>query len=97
MNKYQVVADDAMVSLESSRSWFLQGLYWLLTAAIVLFDGSFVGSDPPLRLTVRDRRSGKLLHCEGPYFGAEAVAAADEAARVIRVLGVQGYIRREES
>ena len=97
MNQYQVVTEDAIVSLESSRAWFLQGLYWLLTAAIALFDGSFVGNDPPLRLVVRDRRSGEILHREGPYFGAEAVAAADEAARVIRVLGVQAYIRREES
>jgi hypothetical protein len=37
------------------------------------------------------------LHKEGPYLGSEAVVAADEAARVIRVLGVDGYIRREKT
>ena len=50
----------------------MQGVYWVLTAAIAIFDGSYAGSDPPLDLVVRDRRTGKVVHKAGPYHGAEA-------------------------
>ena len=86
-----------VVSLESGRLRLLGGIYWLVSLAAVVFDGSFVGSDPPLNLVIRDQRTRVILHSEGPYAGAEAVNAAKEAARVIGVLGVQGYLNRERS
>jgi len=73
----------------------VQGLYWLVTSAIAIFDGSYVDSDPPLDLVVRDRRTGKVVHKAGPYHGAQAVQEAQEAARAIRGIGIQGYVRRE--
>jgi hypothetical protein len=56
METYTLLTDDAQITLESSRNWLLQGVYWLLTS-VILLDGTFVGTDPPLRLVVRDRRS----------------------------------------
>lgn len=86
-----------MITLESARNPLLQGVYWLITSAIVLFDGSYVGTDPPLELVVRDRQSHRVLYRKGPFHGTEAVNEADEAARVINVLGIRGYVDRESS
>jgi hypothetical protein len=66
-----------------------------MTSLIVIFDGSFVGTDPPLRLVVTDRRTGRTAYSSGPWRGAQAVNEAKEAARVIRVMGIEGYIDRE--
>jgi hypothetical protein len=95
MNKYTELTDEAEISLNASRNRLVQGVYWVVTAAIVLFDGSYVGSDPPLDLVVRNRRTGKVVHKAGPYYGAEAVQEAQGAARAIRVIGIQGYVNRE--
>jgi hypothetical protein len=73
----------------------LQGVYWLIVSAIALFDGSFAGTDPPLDLVLRDPHDRRVLYRRGPLHGAEAVEDSKEAARVIQVLGVQGYIDRE--
>jgi hypothetical protein len=95
MMKYTELTDEAEISLDASRNRLLQVVYWVVTAAVALFDGSYVGSDPPLDLVVRDRRTGKVVHKAGPYHGAEAVQEAQEAARSIRVIGIQGYVNRE--
>jgi hypothetical protein len=95
VRKYIEVTDDAEITLESSRNPVLQGLYWLISSAIVLFDGSYVGTDPPMDLVVRDREGHRVLYRKGPLHGADAVSEAQEAARVIRVVGVQGYVARE--
>ena len=95
MTKYTELTDEAEISLDASQHWLMQGVYWVLTAAIAIFDGSYAGSDPPLDLVVRDRRTGKVVHKAGPYHGAEAVQEAQEAARAIRVIGIQGYVNRE--
>jgi hypothetical protein len=95
MEKYTEVTDEAEISLDASRNRLMQGVYWAIAAAVALFDGSFVGSDPPLDLVVRDRRTGKVVHKAGPYHGADAVQQAHEAARSIRVIGIQGYVNRE--
>jgi hypothetical protein len=92
---YQIELDDVVIRLESSRMWLLQGVYWLITTLLVLFDGSFAGTDPAVEVVIRDKGTRRKLYKEGPYFGSAAVAAAEEAARVIRVMGVDGYIRRE--
>jgi hypothetical protein len=91
------MTDDAEITLEANRSPLLQGAYWLITAAIALFDGSFVGSDPPLDLVVRERPSGRIVYRKQSLHGAEAESEAQEAARVIRVMGVQGYVDRESA
>lgn len=96
MKTYTELTDEAEVSLHSSRNPLLQGLFWVVTAAIAIFDGSFVGSDPPLDLVVQDRRTAEIVHRAGPYHGAEAVQEAQEAARAIRVIGIQGYLNREK-
>jgi hypothetical protein len=95
MKKFTELTDEAEISLDASRNRLLQGVYWAVTAAVALFDGSYVGSDPPLDLVVRDRRSGKVAYKAGPYHGAEAIQEAQEAARSIRVIGIQGYVNRE--
>jgi hypothetical protein len=95
MEKYTEVTDEAEISLDASRSRLMQGAYWAIAAVVALFDGSFVGSDPPLDLVVRDRRTGKVVYKAGPYHGADAVQQAREAARSIRVIGIQGYVNRE--
>jgi hypothetical protein len=93
--RYAETIDDAVISLEPTRSPLRRGAYWLLTSAILLSDGSYVGGDPPVDLVVRDPQTGRVLHRNGPLHGADAVARAQEAARVIRVLGVAAYIERE--
>jgi hypothetical protein len=95
MTKYTELTDEAEISLDASQHCLMQGLCWVLTAAIAMFDGSYAGSDPPLNLIVRDRRTGKIVHKAGPYHGAETVQEAQEAARSIRVIGIQGYVNRE--
>jgi hypothetical protein len=95
MEKYVELTDQAEISLDASRNRLIQGAYWAVTAVVALFDGSFIGSDPPLDLVVRDRRTGKVVHKAGPYHGADAVQQAQEAARSIRVIGIQGYVNRE--
>jgi hypothetical protein len=95
VKKYTETTDEAVITLETSRSWLHQGVHWLVTSVIVLFDGSFMGEEPPMDLVVRDRQTGKKMYTSGPFSGTEAVDEALEAARVIRVLGVQGYVDRE--
>ncbi len=95
MRKYTLVTDDAEVTLESDRNPLVQGAYWLIVTAIGLLDGSFAGTDPPLDLVLRDPNDRHVLYRRGPFHGSEAVEEAQEAARVIRSLGVQGYIDRE--
>ena len=95
MKEYSELTDEAEVSLVSSRNRLVQGVYWLVTSAIAIFDGSYIGSDPPLDLVVRDRRTGQVVHKAGPYHGAQAVREAQETARAIRVIGIQGYVNRE--
>jgi hypothetical protein len=95
MKKYTELTDEAEITLDASRDWLRQGVYWVATTAAVVFDGSFIGSDPPLDLVVRERSTGKVVHMAGPYHGAEAVQEAQEAARVIRVIGIQGYVNPE--
>jgi hypothetical protein len=95
MKKFEIKSNEAIVSLEASRSWMIQGIYWLLTAVFAIFDGSFSPTDPPMNLVIRDVNSKKVRLKEGPYFGAEGVAMAGEASRVIEVLGIEGYIHRQ--
>jgi hypothetical protein len=49
----------------------------------------------PVKVVIRDRVSGKVLYSEGPYEREVAVLVAEEASRVVKVLGVQGYLDRE--
>ena len=91
------MTDEAEITLEANRNPLLQGAYWLITAAIALFDGSFVGSDPPVDLVVRERSSGRIAYRKQSLHGAEAVSEAQEAARAIRVIGIQGYVDRESA
>ena len=58
MTKYTELTEEAEISLDASRHWLMQGIYWVLTAAIAIFDGSYAGSDPPFDFVVRDRRIG---------------------------------------
>jgi hypothetical protein len=97
VRKYAELAEDAEITLESSRNPALQGAYWLITAAIALFDGSFMGTDPPVDLVVRERPSGRIVYRKQSLHGADAVSEAQEAARVIRVIGVRGYVDREST
>lgn len=97
MRKYAEITDEAEITLEANRNPVLQVVYWLMTAAIALFDGSFVGSDPPVDLVVRDRPSGRIVYRKESLQGAEAVSEAQKAARAIRVIGVQGYVDREST
>jgi hypothetical protein len=95
VKKYTEITDETEITLEASRHWPHQAVHWLITTLIVLFDGSFMGEEPPMDLVVRDRRTGKKVYTSGPFTGAEAVNEAQEAARVIRALGIQGYVDRE--
>jgi hypothetical protein len=96
MQHYEVTTSETIVRLEYSRSWIHGVFYSLFTLIVFVLDGS-PPSDPPMSLVVRERVSGKVLYSDGPYFGAAGVDACNEALRVIEVLGVQGYIAREES
>jgi hypothetical protein len=95
MQKYTEVTDEAEISLDASRNRLMQGAYWVIAGVVAVFDGSFVGSDPPLDLVVRDRRTGKVVHRAGPFHGEDAIHEAKEAARSIRVIGIEGYVNRE--
>ena len=41
MTKYTELTDEAEISLDASQHWLMQGVYWVLTAAIAIFDGSY--------------------------------------------------------
>lgn len=90
-----MTTDEALVRLERSHSP-LRGLYWLMNLLLALFDGSVDGGTP-LDLVIRDRYNREILYREGTFWGAEGVAAAEEAKRVIDSLGVNGYVRRQEA
>jgi hypothetical protein len=95
VKKYMELTDEAEIALEANRNAVLQGLYWVVAAAIAIFDGSFAGTDPPLEMVVRDRSTGQVVHRAGPFYGATAVQEAHEAAGAIRVIGIEGYLHRE--
>lgn len=85
---------EAEITLDASRNWFRQVVHWVAITALSIFDGSFMGSESPLDLVVRDRRTRKVVYKAGPCHGADAVQEAQEAARVIRVIGVGGYVNQ---
>ena len=95
MKRFELTTDEALVRLEPSHS-AQRGLNWLINLFLAFFDGSVDGGTP-LDLVIRDRYSREVLHREGTFWGAEGVAAAEEAKRVIDSLGVSGYVRRQET
>ena len=97
MKRYTELTADAEITLEARRLWPLQAFWWIVSAVVFIFDGSPPDANSPLNVTVRDRRSNRVVYSKGPYIGAEAVAAAKEAARVIGSLGLQGFLNRERS
>lgn len=85
--------EDAVVTLEPHTGW-RQGLHWAVSALLAIFDGDTPESAPrSAKVVIRNRHSGRVLYSEGPYDSEVAELVADEAVRVIRVLGVEGYIR----
>lgn len=95
MKRYELTTDEAVIRLEPSRS-AARGLFWLWNLFLAFFDGSIDGGTP-MDLVIRDKRSRDVLYREGTFLGAEGVAMAEEAKRVIDSLGVNGYVRRQES
>ena len=63
---------------------------------LAIFDGDTPESAPrSAKVVIRSSDSGRVLYSEGPFDSEVAELVADEAVRVIRSLGVDGYIRRE--
>lgn len=92
--QYRQTVEDAVVVLEPHI-----GLkQWAFRAVMVgaFFLGDYPESGPrSAKVVIRSRESGRVLYSEGPYDSEVAELVADEAVRVIRSLGVDGYIRRE--
>jgi hypothetical protein len=93
VKRYELTADDALIRLEPSHSG-MRGFYWLFNVVVFFLDG-WLDADTPLDLVIRDPDSRAVLYRKGSFSGAEAIAAATEAKRVIDSLGVDGYVRRE--
>jgi hypothetical protein len=92
--QYRQTVEDAVVVLEPHV-----GLkQWLFRTVMVV--AVFLGDTPEsaprsAKVVIRNRETGQVLYSEGPYDSEVAELIADEAVRVIRSLGVDGYIRRE--
>lgn len=92
--QYRQTVEDAVVVLEP-HSGIKQ---WAFRAVMVV---AFFFGEPPepgprsAKVVIRSSDSGRVLYSEGPYDSQVAELIADEAVRVIRSLGVDGYIRRE--
>jgi hypothetical protein len=94
-SEYRQAVGDAVVALELHTGW-RQGIHWVVTALLAIFDGDTPEATPKsAKVVIKSSDSGRLLYSEGPYDSEVAQLVADEAVRVIRVLGVDGYIRRE--
>jgi hypothetical protein len=93
--QYREVVDDVVVVLEPHTGW-RQGFHWTVSVLLAVFDGDTPEPSPPSeKVVIKYRDSGRMLYSEGPYDAEVARLIADEAVRVIRVLGVDGYMRRE--
>jgi hypothetical protein len=95
VKRYELVTDEALIRLEPSHS-ASRGFYWLFNLVVAFFDGS-MSTETPMDLVIRDRHSKDVVYRDGTFWGAEGVAVAEEAKRVIDVLGVNGYVRRQTS
>jgi len=94
-SQYREDLGDSVVTLESHQGW-REAIHWVISTVLVFFDGDTPEAGPwSARVVIRRSGSGRVLYSEGPYDADVARLAADEAVRVIRVLGVDGYIRRE--
>jgi hypothetical protein len=93
--EYRQAVGDAIVALEPYSGW-RQGIHWVITALLAIFDGDTPETGPKsAKVVIKRSDSGRLLYSEGPYDSEVAQLVADEAVRVIRAMGVDGYIRRE--
>ncbi len=82
MTKYTELTDEAEISLAASRHWLMQGVYWVLTAAIAIFDGSYAGSDPPLDVVVSySIRQHRLAFAVEPGHGSPGRGGTDQILR----------------
>jgi hypothetical protein len=93
--QYRQTVEDAVVVVLEPHTGLKQ---WVFRAVMVVavFFGSVPESGPQsAKVVIRSRESGRVLYSEGPYDSEVAELIADEAVRVIRSLGVDGYIRRE--
>jgi hypothetical protein len=94
-SEYRQAVGDAIVALEPHSGW-RQGIHWVISGLLAIFDGDTPEPAPKsAKVVIKSSESGRLLYSEGPYDSEVAQLVADEAVRVIRALGVDGYIRRD--
>jgi hypothetical protein len=94
-SEYRQAVGDAIVALEP-HTGLRQGIHWVITALLAMFDGDTPETGPKsAKVVIKSSGSGRLLYSEGPYDSEVAQLVADEAVRVSRAIGVDGYMRRE--
>jgi hypothetical protein len=89
---FRKVTDDAVVTIESSRTTFLQGLYSMAFCFGAIFGGSMLGAGVPVNVVVRDCYTDQVVYSQGPYFENDADTVANEIYRAIQIFGLQAFM-----
>jgi hypothetical protein len=88
-----IETEEATIVVVPHKGWRTLAYYGACLIAMVT-DGSFIGTDPPYDVQIRDKSDGKVLYRERGYFGGEAAAAAQLFKDGMARFGLNDFIFR---